>query len=277
MPPTRNLPRFCAPDEFDQDPGKQNHFPTVYVRCLDCGGPAWFNISKRAGQCYTCGKVHKLHQHYQDWSDDAIVAQCDLTLPAYRTQTSREPVIIHPVPLSSRALAYIASRGISQMTLLLFPVLQEVTHWGKTWLCWTNVAGSYELREVFGTARAMPRGSTKTYSRFDLRPGAHVVVGEGLFSVLSYAQLHDSVPDRYVVLNSTSCVDHLIRDLPTWEVEQVTLALDTDAAGFNAMRELYRAFATHNLHIKIDHPRTVGRDWNDILLEELNARNHRNP
>src|SRR5438105_1789230 len=52
----RNLPRFCDPDEFDQDPGKQNHFPTVYIRCLDCGGPAWFNISKRAGQCYICDK-----------------------------------------------------------------------------------------------------------------------------------------------------------------------------------------------------------------------------
>ena len=91
MPPTRNFPRFCDPDEFEQDPGKQNHFPTVYIRCLDCGGPAWFNISKRAGQCYTCDKVHKLHKHYKDWSDDAIVAQCDLTLPDYHTPTSREP------------------------------------------------------------------------------------------------------------------------------------------------------------------------------------------
>jgi len=100
------------------------------------------------------------------------------------------------------------------------------------------VASSYELREVFGTERAMPRGSTKTYSRVDLRPGAHVVVGEGLFSVLSYAQLHDYVPDSYVVLNSTSCVAHLIRDLPTWGIEQVSLALDADAAGFSAMLEL---------------------------------------
>jgi hypothetical protein len=160
MPPTRNLPRFCDPDEFDQDPGKQNHFPTVYVRCLDCGGPAWFSITKRYGQCYTCGKVHKLHKHYKDWSDADIVAQCDLTLPAYQTQTSREPETIHPVPLSSRALAYIASRGISQKTLLLFPVLQEVKHWGKTWLCWTNAAGSYELREIFGTDVSC-RGQTK--------------------------------------------------------------------------------------------------------------------
>ena len=275
MSSKRNLPRFCHPDEFDQDPGKQNHFPTVYIRCLDCGGPAWFNITKRAGQCYTCGKVHKLHQHYKDWSDADIAAQCDLTLPAYRTRVSQEPEIIHPVPLSSRALAYIESRGISHKTLLLFPVLQEVKHWGKTWLCWLNVAGSYELREIFGTKRAMPRGSTKTYSRFDLRPGTHVVVGEGLFSVLSYAQLHDYVPDRYVVLNSTSCVQHLIRDLPTWDVEQVTLALDTDAAGMQAKRELYGAFVSH-VHIKVDHPRIVGKDWNDILLEELNARNHRN-
>jgi hypothetical protein len=173
-------------------------------------------------------------------------------------------------------MRYIASRGVSHKTLLLFPVLQEVKHWGKTWLCWLNVAGSYELREVFGTERAMPRGSTKTYSRFDHRPGAHVVVGEGLFSVLSYAQLHDYVPDCYVVLNSTSCVHHLIRDLPTWEVEQVTLALDTDAAGFSAIRELYGAFVSHGFHITRDHPPKVGTDWNDILLEELNARNHRN-
>ena len=270
MNPQRNLPRFCDPDEFVQDEGKQNHFPTVYIRCLDCGGPAWFNISKRAGQCYTCGKVHKLHKHYKDWSDDAVVTRCDLTLPATRTRVSQAPETIHPVPLSSRALAYIESRGISQKTLLLFPVLQEVTHWGKTWLCWINVAGSYELREIFGTARAMLRGATKTYSRFDVRPGTHVVVGEGLFSVLSYAQLHAYVPDRYVVLNSTSCVPHLIRDLLTWEVEQVTLALDADKAGFSAMRELYRAFLTHNLPITVDHPRAVGKDWNDILLEEMN-------
>ena len=273
MPPKRNLPRFCDPDEFDQDTGKQNHYPTVYIRCLDCDGPAWFNISKRYGQCYICDKVHKLHRHYQDWSDADIVARCDLTLPAYRTRVHSEPAIIHAVPLSSRALRYIESRGISHKTLLLFPVLQEVKLWGKTWLCWLNVAGSYELREVFGTARAMPPGSTKTYSRFDLRPGTHVVVGEGLFSVLSYAQLHDYVPDCYVVLNSTSCVAHLIRDLPTWDVQQVTLALDTDAAGFSAMRELYGAFVSHNLPIKVAHPRTVGKDWNDILLEEHHDRN----
>jgi hypothetical protein len=273
MKPHRNLPRFCDPDEFEQDPGKPNHFPTVYVRCLDCGGPAWFNISKRAGQCYKCNKVHKLHRHYKDWTDTAIVARCDLTLPAYRTQTSREPETIHPVPLASQALRYIESRGISHKTLLLFPVLQEVKHWGKPWLCWLNVAGSYELREIFGTERAMPRGSTKTYSRFDLRPGTHVVVGEGLFSLLSYAQLHDYVPDRYVVLNSTSCVQHLIRDLPTWGVEQVTLALDTDEAGMQAQRELCGAFLTHNLHIKLDHPPHVGQDWNDMLMEDINARN----
>ena len=30
MQPKGNLPRFCDPYEFDQDPGKQNHFPTVY-------------------------------------------------------------------------------------------------------------------------------------------------------------------------------------------------------------------------------------------------------
>jgi hypothetical protein len=270
------LPRFCDPDDFVQDKGKQNHFPIVYVRCLDCGGPAWFDISKRAGQCYTCDKVHKLHKHYKAWSDADIAAQCDLTLPAHRSRISQEPEIIHPVPLSSRALRYIDSRGISHKTLLLFPILQEVKHWGKSWLCWTNVAGSYELREIFGTARAMPRGSTKTYSRFDLRPGAHVVIGEGLFSVLSYAQLHDYVPESYVVLNSTSCVQHLIRDLPTWEVEQVTLALDTDEAGFSAMRELCGAFAPP-LQITRHHPPTRGKDWNDILLEEQHDRNHRNP
>src|SRR5712691_4413957 len=124
MPRTRAFPRFCDPEDFVQDTGKQNHFPTVYIRCLDCGGPAWFNIAKRYGQCYACDKVHKFHQHYRTWSDDAIIARCDLTLPAYQTQTTHEPETINPVPLSSRALAYIQSRGITQKTLLLFPVLQ---------------------------------------------------------------------------------------------------------------------------------------------------------
>lgn len=273
MKPYKNLPRFCDPEEFVQDPGKQNHFPTVYIRCLDCGGPAWFNIAKRAGQCYTCAKVHKFHKHYKEWSDDAILAQCDLTLPAYRTRVSQEPVTIQPVSLSSQALAYIASRGISQKTLLLFPILQEAKHWGKTWLCWRNVAGGYELREVFGTDRRMPQGSTKTYSRVAIRSGKHVVVGEGLFSVLSYAQMHDYVPDIYVVLNSTSCVPQLIRDLPTWEVEQVTLALDTDKAGMQAHRELYRTCLSHNFPINVDHPRKVGKDWNDMLMEAIDDRN----
>jgi len=151
--------------------------------------------------------------------------------------------------------------------------MQELKHWGKTWLCWLNEAGSYELREIDGTARAMPRGSIKTYTRYDLRPGPSVVVCEGLFSLLSYAQLHDYLPDSYVVLNSTSCVAHLIRDLPTWEVEHLTLALDADAAGFSAMRELYRAFVSQNLHITVDHPPHVGTDWNDFLMEDINDRN----
>ena len=42
---------------------------------------------------------------------------------------------------------------------------------------------------------------------------------------------------------------------------------------FNAMRELYRAFVPHHIHIKVDHPHTVGKDWNDILLEEQHDRN----
>ena len=273
MQPHRNFPRFCDPEVFVQDPGKQNHFPTVYIRCLDCEGPAWFNIADRYGQCYTCAKVHKLHKHYKDWSDADIVAQCDLILPGTHTRVSQEPETIHPVPLSSLALGYIRLRGITQKTLQYFPLLQEVKHWGKTWLCWRNVAGSYELREMGGEGKSMPRGSTKTYSRVDIRAGTHVVIGEGLFSVLSYAQLHDYVPDRYVVLNSTSCVQHLIRDLPTWDVQQVTLALDADAAGMQAKRELYRAFASHHLNIKIDHPPRVGKDWNDFLLEEHYDRN----
>jgi DNA primase len=80
-----------------------------------------------------------------------------------------------------------------------------------------------------------------------------------------------------VILNSTSTTKHLLRDLPTWDVQQVTLALDTDEAGFSAMRELYRAFVSHNFHIKVDHPPKVGKDWNDMLMEEIYDRNHRNP
>ena len=183
MPRARpSLPRFCDPEEFSQDPRKTNHGSTLYVRCLDCGGPAWFDLSKRVGQCYTCSTIHKLHKHYKHWSDDAILDACDLRLPDYYMPGTRAPEIIHPIPLSSRALAYIASRGITPQTLTLFPFLHEVEHWGKRWLCWQNVAGSYELRELFGKERAMPRGSTKTYSRFVRRPGTHVVLGEGLFS-----------------------------------------------------------------------------------------------
>jgi hypothetical protein len=268
MPRTRTYPRFCHPEDFEQDDGKKNHGTTVYVRCLECGGAAWFDASTRSGQCYVCSKVHKLHRDYLNktkWSDDAILDAIGVRLPAYRSQVSHEPETIHPHPLSLHALRYIQSRGISQKTILLSAGIQEVEHWGKKWLCWQNVAGSYELREIFGSERAMPRGSTKTYSRFDLRPGKRFVVGEGLFSVLSYAQLTDYAADGYIVLNSTSCVKALIQDMPTWEVEHVTLAVDCDDAGMKAKRELYLALSP-TIEVTVDHPMEVGTDWNDVLM-----------
>ncbi len=88
MPP-RKFPRFCDPEEFVQDHDKQNHGDTIYIRCPVCDGPAFFELAKRYGQCYTCNEVLKLHKHYKAWSNEAILARCDFDLPLYHRQMSR--------------------------------------------------------------------------------------------------------------------------------------------------------------------------------------------
>jgi hypothetical protein len=226
-----------------------------------------YGLDKRQGICFTCRTIIKFHKHYKTWNAEAILDAIGVSDPTYGGCQDRTPEVIQPAPLSQRARDYIRSRGISQKTLLHFPVLHEVEHWGKKWLCWQNVAGSYELREIFGAEWAMPRGSTKTYSRFDLRPGKTMVVCEGLFSMLSYAQLHDYVPDTYVVLNSVTTIPHLIRDALSWGMEQMILALDFDKAGLDGNRDLYLAFSP-TMEVKVHHPPISGKDWNDMLMEK---------
>ena len=264
----KTYPRFFDPSEIIQDREKSNHGTTIYIRCLDCDGPAWFDVAKRYGQCYICSKVQKLHKQYKAWIDEDIFDAFGIDASVYRRQVNQEPETIEPYPLSQQARDYIRSRGISQQTLLHFPVFQEVRHWKITWLCWQNVSGSYELREIFGSQRGMPSGSTKTYSRFELRPGRRFVVGEGIFDTLSYAQLNGYDADTYIVLNSTNCSNLLISDMTTWDVERVTLALDADRAGMEAIRKLYRAFSPI-IAVTVNHPPKVGKDWNDILMEEM--------
>jgi hypothetical protein len=147
---------------------------------------------------------------------------------------------------------------------MLFRCFQEVERWGKKWLYWPNVAGGYELRDIFGKEKRSH--APKTYSRFDLHPGKRFVVGEGIFDILSYAQLNDYNADTYIVLNSTTSTKGLIADMSMWEVEHATLALDKDKAGMTAMRELYQAFSAI-MAVTADLPPKIGQDWNDVLME----------
>jgi len=264
MAKKREFPRFCDPSEFSQDKGKSNHGRTIYVRCLECDGPAYFDVEKRYGQCYSCSKVHKLHKHYKNWSDDDIFDAIGIDASVYHRQVGKTTETIQPYPLSQRARDYISSRGISQKTLLLFRCFQEVERWGKKWLYWRNIAGGCELREIFGKEKRSQ--APKTYSRFDLRLGKRFVVGEGIFDILSYAQLHGYNADTYIALNSTTSTKLLISDMPNWDVEHVTLALDQDKAGKNAIRELCQAFEPI-MEVTVDLPEKVGQDWNDILME----------
>jgi hypothetical protein len=216
---------------------------------------------------------------YQEISDEELLDVFGVDLPSShdsggrRSETvAREQEKIIPGPLSQQALAYIASRGITAQTLSRLPILQETTHWGRQWLCWRNVAHSYELRSTGGSEKSMPRGSIKTYSLKQIRPEMKtLVICEGVFSTLSYAQLFHYAPDVYITLNSVSTARKVLDALPKWigcGVELVVLALDFDKPGRQATRELKNAMKG-KIAVRLEPFLLPLCDWNDQLMEML--------
>jgi DNA-directed RNA polymerase subunit N (RpoN/RPB10) len=221
--------------------------------------------------CFSCGSVIKLHKMYKEMSDEEVLEKFGVHRPSSRRAVAREPETIIPGPLSQDALTYIASRGIADTTLSVLPLLRQTTYYGRQWLCWRNVAGCYELRSIGESEKWIPSGSTKTYSQVVIRPDTKkLVICEGVFSTLSYAQLHHYEPDIYITLNSVSVVPKVVKALPAWiacGVEEIILALDADGAGVKATEELYTAFHG-KMTVRVHFPETTqGCDWNDLLME----------
>ena len=270
---------FAAPDELPLHETAQPHGDTIYVYCRECGGKAMYKLDKRDGHCFDCKRNFKLHTTYGDMSDEDLLDAFGVDLPSSHYSSARkpetvirEPETIIPGPLSQQALTYIASRGISAQTLAVLPMLKETTHWGKQWLCWRNMARSYELRSIGGSDKSMPRGSIKTYSQALIREEMKtLVICEGVFSTLSYAQLFDYEPDIYITLNSVSTVRKVVDAFPTWiecGVEQIILALDFDPQGRKAARELYRAMKG-KIAVRPEPMILPLCDWNDQLMEMM--------
>ena len=199
---------FVHPYDLLLHDTKQPHGNTIYAYCRECDGTVKFNLDERKEWCFSCESVVKLHKMYQEMSDEDLLDAFGVDLPSSHYNgackpeyVAREPETIIPRPLSQHALDYIISRGITEQTLAVLPMLKETTHWGKPWLCWRNVAGSYELRSIGGSDKSMPRGSIKTYSQALIREEMKtLVICEGVFSTLSYAQLFHYAPDVYITL-----------------------------------------------------------------------------
>jgi hypothetical protein len=275
---------FVRPDELLLHDTKQPHGNTIYLYCQECPGTMMFNLDQKDGYCFSCGRVIKLHKMYKTTSYEELLDAfgVDLASSHYdggrRPETvarepetvARETEKIIPGPLSQHALTYIASRGISPQTLSVLPVLKEASCYGRQWLCWRNVAGSYELRSIGGSDKSMPRGSVKTYSQAVIRSETkQLVICEGIFSTLSYAQLFDYEPDMYVTLNSVSVKAKVVQDFPQWiacGVEQIILALDFDPQGRRATRALYSAMQG-KISVRIEPFLLPKCDWNDQLME----------
>ena len=270
---------FFDPHDVLLHETKRPHSNKIYFYCSKCDGTVLFNLDERNGWCYGCESVVKLHKMYQEMSEEDLIDAFGVDLPSSHdgggrrpAPVAREPEIIIPGPLSQQALAYIASRGITEQTLSLLPILKETTCYGKPWLCWRNVAGSYELRSIGGCDKSMPRGSTKTYSQAHIRPELKtLVICEGIFSTLSYAQLFHYAPDVYITLNSVSTVRKVVDALPIWRecgVEQIILALDFDPQGRRATKELSRAMKG-KIAVRVERFLCPAGDWNDQLMEMM--------
>ena len=269
--------RFFHPFELKQDEGKKNHGRTIYFRCLDCDGPALFDIEKRSSYCYQCNKIHKLHTKYKGWSAKEIVKEMNLISSyTYKRNIKVKPEsqqLLNPYPLSQRALEYIHSRGISDQTLFHFPILQEIRVKGKKWLCWKNIEDCFELREIFGTGKEVPAGSRKNYSLINLKSSSkNYIIFEGLFDAMSYAQIHNYPEASYVILNSTGNINKFISNASNLDISEMKLALDCDRPGMEGIKKLYRFFSPR-MKVIVDHPPKVNTDWNAYLMEQLIAKN----
>ena len=270
---------FIDPHEVLFHETKPPHGNKIYFYCLKCEGTVMFNLDERKGWCFSCESTVKLHKMYQEMGDEELLDAFGTALPSSHDSSARKPdtvtrapETIIPGPLSQPALTYIASRGISAQTLAVLPMLKETTCYGKQWLCWRNKAGSYELRGIGGQDKAMPPGSIKTYSQALIREEMKtLVICEGVFSILSYAQLFHYALDVYITLNSVSTVRKIMADLPTWiecGVEQIILALDFDPVGRRATRELYRAMQG-KIAVRPEPMILPLCDWNDQLMEMM--------
>jgi hypothetical protein len=243
--------------------------------CPVCQGTATFSLLKRVGWCYACRRTIKLHTCYKRTPIPQLfgplVQHLSREHTGHDTVTDRTAIITRP--LSQSAWAYIDSRGIAPDVVERFGLLEETTYRDRLYLAWPTSPGNYELRAASPTAnqwaKMTPKGHEKSFSLARLTPQATTcVIGEGLFSALSYAQLTQRWDAWYVILNSASNAAKLGRALETLTtagITEVILALDRDEAGYRATVDLAQACFQAGLHSKVDLPPQAGIDWNDVL------------
>jgi hypothetical protein len=243
--------------------------------CPECQGKASFNPTKRVGHCFVCGRTIKLHTCYDRTPITELLVGITYTLAPERTShdivTVRTEIITRP--LSQSAWAYIDARGIDPAVVERFGLLEETTYRDMLYLAWPTSPGNYELRAASPIqthrVKMTPKGHQKSFSLVRLTPQATIcVIGEGLFSVLSYAQLTQRLDAWYVILNSASNAAKLGRSLEmltTAGITEVILALDQDEAGRQATTALAQVCAHAGLHVTEDLPPQEGDDWNDVL------------
>ena len=96
--------------------------------------------------------IHRFHTKYRSLSDEEIYKDlgCENVVRKRQRQAAIPPEVFTPQPLGQLGRSYLASRGITPMTLANFPILYEAHYVNRDWICWLNVSGFYELRQIGG-------------------------------------------------------------------------------------------------------------------------------
>jgi hypothetical protein len=197
-----------------------------------------------------------------------------------REKTKLDPKDLKLIsPLQPETYCYLESGGLKRSTYSKFELYQTVLGYDVFKICWKHYnSKAIELRAVNSEDRIqkMTVGNPKTFSIFKLidKP-TDIVICKSTFSGMSYAQFFDKFNTWYIVLNSLNSIPAFIKDYQNLfrglELSKIYLALDHNEAGLKGTDNLKRFFFDREEEYTDHTPLYEGKDWNDILIQGLEA------
>jgi hypothetical protein len=251
----------------------------IVFMCPNCGGKASYNIDDNIGRCFTCPHPTEPGKTLPIFLKDPPVNGEFQGVITQKSKLNPDDLELLS-PLQPETYCYLESRGLKRSTYSRFNLYQTTLGHDIVKLGWKHYGSqAIELRAVTleDTIQKMTVGSPKTFSLFKLvDEPSEIVICEGLISGMSYAQCFDKFDVWCIVLNSLSSIPALIQNYQglteELQLSKVYLALDHDDAGLKGTDNLKKLFSSCSMVYSDHTPLYEGKDWNDVLVQNLEAK-----